>query len=42
MAKKSIEEKYKTMDEISHVLARSGMYVGSTKYEERDWILYNI
>lgn len=42
MAKKSIEEKYKTMDEISHVLSRSGMYVGSTKYEERDWILYNI
>ena len=40
MAKK-IEEKYKSMDEISHILMRSGMYVGSTKYEEKDWFIYN-
>ena len=39
--KKSIEEKYKSMDEISHILMRSGMYVGSTKYEEKDWFIYN-
>ena len=41
MTKKTIEQKYKSMDEISHVLARSGMYVGSTKYEEKDWFIYN-
>ena len=42
MAKaKSIEEKYKSMDEISHILMRSGMYVGSTKYEEKDMFVYN-
>lgn len=39
--KKSIEEKYKSMDEISHILMRSGMYVGSNKYEEKDWFIYN-
>ena len=39
--KKSIEEKYKSMDEISHILMRSGMYVGSTKYEEKDMFVYN-
>jgi len=41
MIKKTIEEKYKSMDEISHILMRSGMYVGSTKYEEKDWFIYN-
>lgn len=41
MTKKKIEEKYKSMDEISHILNRSGMYVGSTKYEEKDWFIYN-
>ena len=30
MAKK-IEDKYKKLDDISHILARSGMYVGSIK-----------
>jgi len=40
--KKSIEEKYKSMDEISHILIRSGMYVGSTKYEEKDCFIYNL
>ena len=34
MAKKTIEEKYKEMDEISHILQRPGMYVGSVKEEE--------
>jgi len=41
MIKKTIEEKYKSMDEISHILMRSGMYVGSNKYEEKDWFIYN-
>lgn len=41
MVKKKIEQKYKSMDEISHILTRSGMYVGSTKYEEKDWFIYN-
>ena len=40
MAKK-IEEKYKSMDEISHTLMRSGMYVGSNKFEEKDTFIYN-
>lgn len=39
--KKSIEEKYKSMDEISHILMRSGMYVGSNKFEEYDNFIYN-
>lgn len=39
--KKSIEEKYKSMDEISHTLMRSGMYVGSNKFEECDKFIYN-
>ena len=41
MTKRTIEQKYQTMDEISHILMRSGMYVGSTKYEEKDWFIYN-
>lgn len=41
MIKKTIEQKYQSMDEISHIIFRSGMYVGSTKYEEKDWFIYN-
>lgn len=41
MAKK-IEEKYKEMSEIEHVLNRPGMWVGSTKNEEHDMYVYNI
>lgn len=33
---KSIEEKYKKLDDISHCLARPGMYVGSTKTRTED------
>jgi len=40
MAKK-IEEKYQELSEIQHVLHRSGMWVGSTKYEEKDTFIYN-
>jgi len=33
---KSIEEKYRKLDDIEHVLLRPGMYVGSTKPREDD------
>ena len=42
MKEKTIEQKYQTMDEISHILSRSGMYVGSVKPEEKDLFIYNI
>ena len=31
---KKIEEKYKELTEVEHVLLRPGMWVGSIKYEE--------
>lgn len=40
MAKK-IEEKYKELSEIDHILMRSGMWVGSTKEEEKDMFIFN-
>lgn len=40
MAKK-IEEIYKEMDEITHILSRPGMWVGSTKEEIKTMFLYN-
>jgi DNA topoisomerase-2 len=40
MAKK-IEDKYKELSEVEHILLRPGMWVGSTKTEERDMFLYN-
>lgn len=42
MATKKIEEKYKAMTDIEHVLFRPGMYVGSTKKEIQNGFLYNI
>lgn len=42
MAKKTIEDKYKSMSDIEHVLFRPGMYVGSTKAETMCGFLYNI
>lgn len=33
MKTKSIEQKYTSMSEVDHILARSGMYVGSTSQE---------
>ena len=41
MAKK-IEEKYQELSEIQHILTRPGMWVGSTKSEEKDMFIYNI
>lgn len=40
MAKK-IEEKYQELSEIQHILQRSGMWVGSTKSEEKESFIYN-
>lgn len=42
MVKKTIEDKYKAMSDIEHVLFRPGMYVGSTKKELQNGYLYNI
>lgn len=39
--KKSIEEKYKTMGPIEHILHRSGMYIGSNKNEPAQLYLYS-
>lgn len=41
MAKTKVEDIYKEMDEISHILNRSGMWVGSTKSEEKQLYIYN-
>lgn len=38
---KSIEEKYKKLSDIEHVLLRPGMYVGSTKSKEEEIYLLN-
>jgi len=40
MAKK-IEEKYQELSEVQHILQRPGMWVGSTKSEEKDAFIYN-
>src|SRR5574344_1036370 len=39
---KTIENKYVEMDETSHILHRSGMFVGSVKEEEKQFFIYNI
>ena len=36
---KSIEERFKSMSEREHILARPGMWVGSIKYEEAQQFL---
>ena len=41
MVKKKIEEKYQELSEVQHILARPGMWVGSTKSEEKDMFIYN-
>ena len=41
MAKK-IEDKYQELSEIQHILQRPGMWVGSTKSEEKDSFIYNV
>lgn len=41
MVKKKIEEIYREMDEITHILERPGMWVGSVKEEQKQMFLYN-
>jgi len=41
MAKKKIEEIYKEMDELTHILERPGMWVGSVKEEQKQMFLYD-
>lgn len=36
----TIEEKYKVMDEIEHILAKPGMYIGSIYSEVRKYLLF--
>lgn len=36
----NIEEKYQDMDEIAHILAKPGMYIGSTYFETMESLLY--
>lgn len=38
---KTIEEKYKTVSELEHILLRSGMYIGSVKEEDKTMFVYN-
>ena len=38
---KKIEEKYQELSEIQHILNRPGMWVGSTKSEEKESFIYN-
>ena len=40
-SKADIQNRYKKLDEIDHVLARPGMYVGSIKNELKDFFLYD-
>lgn len=41
MAKQKIEDIYKEMDEITHILERPGMWVGSVKEEQKQMFLYD-
>lgn len=38
---KKIEEKYRSLSEREHCLQRSGMYIGSVRFEEADFFLYD-
>ena len=39
--KKSIEEKYRSLTEVEHILQRSGMWIGSTNKEESQLFIYD-
>ena len=41
MKEKTIEQRYRKLDDIEHCLARSGMYIGSTKSRESDVYVFN-
>ena len=40
MAKKTIEQKYTAMSELNHILARSGMYIGTTAETQNSEFVY--
>lgn len=43
MVKKlTIEQKYKSMSEVEHILQKSGMWIGSTNKEEKNIYVYDI
>lgn len=39
---KKIEDKYTSLNEIEHILKRSGMYIGSTKEEQIQMFIYDV
>lgn len=39
--KKTVEEKYKSLSEVEHIIHRSGMYIGSIKNETSQLFLYS-
>ena len=41
MATTNIQDRYKKLDEIEHVITRPGMYVGSIKNETKNFFLYD-
>ena len=41
MRKKKIEEIYKSMDPIEHIILRPGMYIGSVKNEPKQMFIYS-
>ena len=41
MRNKTIEERYKSLTEVEHILQRSGMWIGSTNDEETQLYIYN-
>ena len=41
MADIKIEEKYRELSEIDHILLRPGMHVGSTKEEKKVMFLFS-
>lgn len=38
----AVEQVYKSMGEIEHVIMRSGMYIGSIREEEKDFFVYSV
>ena len=39
---KSVEEKYKQLSELDHIILRSGMYIGSVREELKTMFIYDI
>ena len=40
--KLTVEEKYKSMTEVEHILQKSGMWIGSINKEEKNMYIYDI